>query len=134
MPSRRVFAAFPCSNFISPQFWAWRAGRVRKIARRLSRMIVAFPFEIPFYEKEGVSVAFHGHPLLEVLERRFASKDDAKRHFGLDPDKKTLVLAPGSRGNEFKYVRPAMFEAARRVLDAVPGWQAAVPVAPRART
>ena len=82
---------------ISPQFWAWRPGRIEKIAGRISKMIVAFPFEVPFYQRAGVPVAFHGHPLLEGLARRFPSRDAALRHFGLDPARRTLVLAPGSR-------------------------------------
>ena len=82
---------------ISPQFWAWRPGRVDKIAGRISKMIVAFPFEVPFYQRAGVPVAFHGHPLLEGLARRFPARDAALRHFGLDPERRTLVLAPGSR-------------------------------------
>lgn len=126
--------SIPVLYFISPQFWAWRQGRVRKIADRLSRMVVAFGFEAPFYEKAGVPVSFHGHPILETLARRFETKDEAKKHFGLDPAKKTLVLAPGSRGNEFKYVMPDLFAAGAKIIAEFPDWQIAVPVAPRAKT
>jgi len=116
---------------ISPQFWAWRPGRIDKLAGRISKMIVAFPFEVPFYERAGVPVAFHGHPLLEGLERRFATRDAALRHFGLDPAKRTLVLAPGSRPNEIAHLVPALFGAAARLAPAHPGWQLAVPLAPQ---
>ena len=116
---------------ISPQFWAWRPGRIEKLADRISKMIVAFPFEAPFYERAGVPVAFHGHPLLEGLARRFASRDAALRHFGLDPARRTLVLAPGSRPNETAHLVPALFGAAARLAREHPDWQFAVPLAPR---
>ena len=106
---------------ISPQFWAWRPGRIEKLAGRISKMIVAFPFEVPGYERAGVPVAFHGHPLLEGLERRFPTRDAALRHFGLDPARRTLVLAPGSRPNETAHLVPALFGAAARLAHAAPG-------------
>ena len=53
--------------YISPQVWAWRRGRVRKIRRMVRRMLVLFPFEVEFYEQAGVPVSFVGHP---VAERR----------------------------------------------------------------
>jgi lipid-A-disaccharide synthase len=115
---------------ISPQFWAWRPGRIDKIAGRISKMIVAFPFEVPFYQRAGVPVAFHGHPLLEGLTRRFPARDTALRHFGLDPERRTLVLAPGSRRSEIAHLVPALFGAAARLERQHPGWQLAVPLAP----
>jgi lipid-A-disaccharide synthase len=121
----------PVLFVISPQFWAWRPGRVEKVAGRVSKMIVAFPFEVPFYERAGVPVAFHGHPLLEGLARRFASRDAALRHFGLDPARRTLVLAPGSRPNEIGHLVPALLGAAARLAAELPGWQLALPLAPR---
>jgi lipid-A-disaccharide synthase len=116
---------------ISPQFWAWRPGRVEKIAGRISKMIVAFPFEVPFYQRAGVPVAFHGHPLLEGLARRFPNRETALRHFGLDPGRRTLALAPGSRASELAHLVPALFGAAARISQQHPGWQIAVPLAPQ---
>jgi lipid-A-disaccharide synthase len=116
---------------ISPQFWAWRPGRVEKIAGRISKMIVAFPFEVPFYQRAGVPVAFHGHPLLEGLTRRFPTREAALRHFGLDPARRTLALAPGSRASELAHLVPALFGAAARLSQQHPGWQIAVPLAPQ---
>jgi lipid-A-disaccharide synthase len=116
---------------ISPQFWAWRPGRIDKMAGRISKMIVAFPFEVPFYQRAGVPVAFHGHPLLEGLARRFPARETALRHFGLDPERRTLALAPGSRPNEIAHLVPALFGAAARLARQHPGWQLAVPLAPQ---
>ena len=57
----------PVLYYISPQIWAWRRGRVRQIARFVDQMAVVFPFEVPFYQKHGIKVAFVGHPLLETV-------------------------------------------------------------------
>jgi lipid-A-disaccharide synthase len=116
---------------ISPQFWAWRRGRIDKLAGRIDKMIVAFPFEVPFYERAGIPVAFHGHPVLEGLARRFPAREAALRHFGLDPARRTLVLAPGSRPNETAHLAPALFGAAAQLVRQHAGWQLAVPLAPQ---
>jgi lipid-A-disaccharide synthase len=117
---------------ISPQFWAWRSGRIDKLAGRISKMIVAFPFEAPYYERAGIPVAFHGHPLLEGLEPRHASREEALAHFGLDPERRTCVLAPGSRRSEWKHNVRALFDAAAQLQRELPDLQFAVPLAPQA--
>lgn len=122
----------PALFFISPQFWAWRSGRIPKLADRISRMIVAFPFEAAGYRRAGVPVAFHGHPLLEELTPRFADRRAALTHFGLDPARPTVVLAPGSRRSEWKHNGPALFGAGARLARARRDLQFAVPLAPRA--
>ena len=55
----------PVLYYISPQIWAWRQGRAKKIARLVDYMAVVFPFEVPLYERYGVPVQFVGHPLLD---------------------------------------------------------------------
>ena len=58
----------PVLFYISPQVWAWRAGRVKTIARVVDRMAVILPFEEEFYRARGVAVEFVGHPLWDILE------------------------------------------------------------------
>jgi len=53
--------------YISPQVWAWNAGRVKKMRPIIDRMLVVFPFEEEIYTKAGIAAEFVGHPLLEVL-------------------------------------------------------------------
>src|SRR3954466_12493943 len=53
----------PVVYYISPQIWAWRPGRIHTVKRVADRMLVIFPFEVPFYERAGVPVTFVGHPL-----------------------------------------------------------------------
>jgi lipid-A-disaccharide synthase len=122
----------PVLFFISPQFWAWRSGRINKLAERISKMIVAFPFEAPYYERAGVPVAFHGHPLLEERDPGSATREPAEAPPGLDPARRTVVLAPGSRRSEWKHNNRALFGAAARLRAEIPKLQFAVPLAPNA--
>lgn len=101
----------PVLYYISPQVWAWRRRRVRKIARCVDRMAVVFPFEVPLYQKEGVRVSFVGHPLLDVV-RPTQPREKTLRQYGLEPTKQTVALLPGSRRREVLYHLPPMLEAA----------------------
>ncbi|MBI2618641.1 MAG: lipid-A-disaccharide synthase [Ignavibacteriales bacterium] len=102
--------------YISPQVWAWHRSRVRKMRDLVDKMLVVFPFEADFYEKENIPVEFVGHPLLEVIETHFDEKNFRKR-YGFDPKKKLLGLIPGSRRQEIEHIFPAMLRAARSVAE-----------------
>ncbi len=54
--------------YVSPQVWAWRKNRVKKIARLVDRMAVVLPFEAEIYRKAGVPCEFVGHPIIEEIE------------------------------------------------------------------
>ncbi|SNB45016.1 lipid-A-disaccharide synthase [Geobacter sp. DSM 9736] len=114
--------------YISPQVWAWRVGRVKKIARLVDRMAVVFPFEVPFYEKEGVPVSFVGHPLLDVVHPTM-SPEEARAFFGLDSTKRTVGLFPGSRRGEIKRLLPVILETALLLRGRFPDLQFVLPLA-----
>jgi lipid-A-disaccharide synthase len=59
--------SIPVLFYISPQIWAWRSGRVKKIKRRVDHMAVILPFEEPFYQQHNIPVSFVGHPLMDEL-------------------------------------------------------------------
>ena len=104
----------PVLYYVSPQIWAWRRGRVRQIARWVDQMAVIFPFEAAFYERHGVKATFVGHPLLESV-KVVSGRTATLRKIGLDPDKLTIALLPGSRHAEVSRHLPVMREAARRL-------------------
>lgn len=104
----------PVLYYISPQIWAWRPRRVKRIARWVDRMAVVFPFEVSIYEREGVDVSFVGHPLLDVVRPTESREATLERH-GLEPLKRTIALLPGSRRREVAYHLPPMLEAAERL-------------------
>jgi lipid-A-disaccharide synthase len=101
----------PVLYYISPQVWAWRKYRIRKIARCVDRMAVVLPFEAPLYRDAGVKVEFVGHPLLDVA-RATRSREETLARLGLDPSRRTIALLPGSRRREVDYHLPVMLQAA----------------------
>ncbi len=100
----------PVLYYISPQVWAWRRGRVRKIARRIDRMAVILPFEKNFYGKRGISVDYVGHPLLDTLSRE-VDKQQAGVELGSEQGYPVVGLLPGSRKEEIRNLLPVMVES-----------------------
>ncbi len=100
----------PVLYYIGPQVWAWRGGRVRKIARLVDRLAVVFPFEAGFYEPWLPGVEFVGHPLLDRVAATRSREDTLHLH-GLDPARRTVLLLPGSRAKEIDYILPRMLDA-----------------------
>lgn len=122
----------PVLYYISPQVWAWRSGRIRKIARRVNRMAVIFPFEVEVYAGTGLPVTFVGHPLVERLGNFAAQKDRAQCRLalGLDDAAPLVALFPGSRRNEVAYNLPLQLAAARALHARAPQLRFAVACAP----
>lgn len=101
----------PVIYYVSPQLWAWRGGRIKKIARTVSHMIVIFPFEAPLYEAAGVRVTFVGHPLVDLV-RAPTNAAAFRAANGLAPDRRIIALLPGSRPKEVQHNLPTLLEAA----------------------
>ncbi len=121
-------AGVPVLYYISPQVWAWRSGRVQKISRRVNKMAVIFPFEVPIYQNAGLHVEFVGHPLLDVLgsppkKELFSNPSD----FRGDP---VIALLPGSRQREFQSLLPEMVRAAEILTARKPGARFVLAAAP----
>ncbi|HEY6009708.1 MAG TPA: lipid-A-disaccharide synthase [Geobacteraceae bacterium] len=114
--------------YISPQVWAWRVGRVKKIGRVVERMAVVFPFEVPFYEREGVPVTFVGHPLVDRVHPTMG-RSEAQAAFGLDPARRTIGLFPGSRKGEIKGLLPTILASAALLRERFPDLQFILPLA-----
>jgi len=118
----------PVLYYISPQIWAWRQGRARKIARIVDTMAVIFPFEVPFYEKVGLKAHFVGHPLMDrpfdLMERT-----EALERFGLNNTWPIVGLLPGSRAGEIRRLLGPMLKAAERIHARYPDAQFIIPAA-----
>jgi lipid-A-disaccharide synthase len=110
----------PVVYYVSPQLWAWRAGRVKTIRQYVERMLVIFPFELALYQRARVPVEFVGHPLID-LAAPAQPRDEVLRRAGLDGKGQVVALLPGSRPNEVRHLLPTLAEAAQLVASQVPG-------------
>jgi lipid-A-disaccharide synthase len=88
--------------YISPQLWAWKEGRVKRIKKWVDRLYVILPFETEFYQKHGVKALFMGHPLLDALEqsRDQSTSFETFTRDNLLSDQPIIALLPGSRRQE----------------------------------
>ena len=112
--------------YISPQVWAWKKGRIPKIARNVDRMLCIFPFEPKVYDGTGLDVEFVGHPLLEILK-------PYREKAGEERDGKLVLLLPGSRSTELKALVGTLVNTATLLLEKDPSLHFAMPL-PRERT
>ncbi len=104
----------PVLYYISPQIWAWRTGRKRKLARLASRLAVVFPFEVEFYREENIPVEFVGHPLIAELEN-VTGRDAFRQTHGLAAGRPLVGLMPGSRVQEIERHMGLFLAAAGRM-------------------
>ncbi len=103
-------SGFRTFYYISPKFWAWNEGRIKKVRKFVDRMFIIFPFEVDFYKKHDISVVYHGNPLVDETEKRVAalpSRDEILRSFGME-DQPVIALLAGSRRHEIEMVLPQM--------------------------
>ena len=102
-------AGIPVLVYVSPQLWAWRSGRVRRIRRDVRKVLCILPFETEFYARHGVDAEYVGHPLVDELTPVMEAPP------ARDPD--ALALLPGSRWHEVESLLPTMLEAAASLRD-----------------
>ena len=119
----------PVVYYISPQLWAWRAGRIRHLKRGAARVLPIFPFEEALYRQHQVPVTFVGHPLID-LAIPTATREALLARLRLDPAKPVVALLPGSRTNELERIAPVMAQAVPLILATVPDAQFLVARAP----
>jgi len=98
---------FKVAYYISPQLWAWKAGRVKKIKAWVDEMICILPFEVDWYKQHGLEVSYVGHPLLDVV---------ASFNHEADSGHPPVAIIPGSRKQEIKKMLPVML----KMSDAFP--------------
>lgn len=114
--------------YISPQLWAWRPKRIKTIARCVKKMVVFFPFEVPLYKRAGVDVEWVGHPMLDIVKPTY-SKEEAIEIFGIQKDRRTIGLLPGSRIDEIKRLMPVLLRSAHILQNEMPDLQFIIPLA-----
>jgi lipid-A-disaccharide synthase len=109
---------FKVFYYISPQVWAWKRRRVKKVKRTVDKMLVILPFEEEFYKEYGVNVTYVGNPLLDELAKfGTANRSIFLRRNSLGEKREIIALLPGSRKQEVKRVLPVMLKAASHFPD-----------------
>ncbi|MBF0613721.1 MAG: lipid-A-disaccharide synthase [Magnetococcales bacterium] len=112
--------AIPRIHYVGPQVWAWRSGRIRKLAALLDHLLVLFPFETGIYAGSGLPVTFVGHPLATQSAPDPTARLRLRQELGLAPDERLLLLLPGSRVSEIRRHLEIMVAASRQVVESHP--------------
>ncbi|MBT8569497.1 lipid-A-disaccharide synthase [Polynucleobacter paneuropaeus] len=109
-------AGIPTLHFVSPSIWAWRAGRIKKIAQAVDRMLCIFPFETAIYERAGIAATYVGHPLASDIPLQpdtSGARQKLSQLLHLSSDKldgTVVAVLPGSRGSEIELIAPIFFD------------------------
>ncbi len=122
----------PTVHYVSPSVWAWRQGRIKKIARAVNHMLTLLPFEADFYRRHNVPVTFVGHPLADELALE-PNMPDARAQLNLSRDRPIIALLPGSRQSEVALLGQLFLDAARICLQVKPELSFVLPAANPAR-
>jgi lipid-A-disaccharide synthase len=119
----------PVLYYITPQVWAWRAGRLKNMAKIFTKAAVILPFEEQLLRGAGIDATFVGHPL---LDRALALPDRAaaRAKLGLPIDGEILALFPGSREQEIKRHLDEFLAVGRALQAKRPGLKVVLSVAP----
>jgi len=120
----------PVLYYISPQVWAWRRGRVKKIAKRVDKMAVILPFEKAFFQKSGIDVEYVGHPLIDAFEKMGKGSPHLKINNQQSTINNPVVgLVPGSRREEILNLLPVMIKAGEILKGEYPHIRFVLPLA-----
>jgi len=92
-------------HYVAPQVWVWRENRVKKLKKFIDHILLLFPFEKKYFEKENINCTFVGHPLLEDNEK---NKIDISNIIG--KDKKIISIFSGSRFSEINVLMPILLK------------------------
>jgi lipid-A-disaccharide synthase len=119
----------PVLYYITPQVWAWGAGRLEKLARLITRAAVILPFEEALLRQHGIDATFVGHPLLDRA-KSMPDRRAARRALGLPDEAPVLALFPGSRAQEIARHLDDFVAVGRELQRRVAGLRVVVSVAP----
>lgn len=102
----------PVIYFVAPQFWVWHYSRIFTLKNYCDMVISIFPFEMPYFEKEGVNAYYVGNPIIDNFKFRFENKEEFLQETSFKGDRKIIGILPGSRKKEINLLMPAFMDAA----------------------
>jgi len=121
-------AGVPTVQYVSPQVWAWRQGRVRTIGRAVDLILCLLPFETEFYAAHGVRAEFVGHPLADQIPLQ-PDRAAARAALGVAPAAPLVALLPGSRLAEVTRLAAPFIAAATHIAARNPAYRFLAPMA-----
>lgn len=131
---RRLAPDIPIVKYVAPQVWASRPWRAKSLAEFVDHLLALLPFEPAFFERYGLNTRFVGHPAVERAVPPDAAEIDAFRaRHGLKRDTPMLVLLPGSRSNEIRFIFPQFLGAVRKLKEALPDLRIFLPTVPHVK-
>ena len=126
---RRDLPAVRLHQYVCPQVWAWKQGRIPELGTVLDTLFCLFDFEPELFRGYPVDARFVGHPLVELVQPE-CNREAFFAETGLDPHRPLVALLPGSRRGEIQRLLPPMADLVRRWEQARPEVQWVLPVAP----
>lgn len=132
LEARLRAAGIKAIHFVCPSIWAWRAGRIKTIARSADHVLCLFPFEPPLLARHGIAATYVGHPLADAIPLE-PPREAARDALGLDAGASVVALLPGSRRSEIEAIAPTFLAAAARLHAARPAIHFLLPVVPGLR-
>lgn len=117
----------PTVQYVSPQVWAWRQGRVRGIGAACDRILCLLPFEPPFYAAHGIEASFVGHPLADQFPLQ-PDRAAARTALGIAGDREWVAVLPGSRRGEVSLLAETFIATARKLSERRPNLGFIVPL------
>jgi lipid-A-disaccharide synthase len=122
-------AGVPVLYYVTPQVWAWGAGRIPRLAEVVTKAAVILPFEEPLLRGYGIDARFVGHPMLDRAVN-MPTRVEAREALGLAQNTAVLALFPGSRQQEIDRLIDDFVATGRELQRRIPGLQIIVSVAP----
>jgi lipid-A-disaccharide synthase len=103
-------------HYVSPSIWAWRGGRIKKIAKAVNRVLALFPMEPPLYENERIPVTYVGHPLADIIPLE-TNRIAVREKLGMPRDQPVFAMLPGSRKGELEMMADTFVQTAKVIRE-----------------
>ena len=132
LEARLKAAGVKTIHFVCPSIWAWRGGRVKKMAASCDHVLCLFPFEPELLRAHGVAATYVGHPLADVIPLQ-PPRAASRAALGLAESDAVVAVLPGSRRSEIQYIAPGFLEAAARLHRERPALRFVLPLSPGLR-
>jgi len=127
LEKRLKAAGIPTVHYVSPTVWAWRAGRVKTVAKAADLLLCLFPFEPDCYRGTGLKALFAGNPLAAEIQGPMDSSA-ARKSLALGAEDEVVAMLPGSRKSEINRLGPLFLKTARKLRAQRPDVKFLVPV------